>query len=63
MDETFPFLHPVVIDGTKEGSSGIPEYFTRRQWQKAPDGRAPPEFLERIREIVRECRKRKAGLL
>ena len=54
-----PFIVPVVIDDTRlEQAEGIPEEFTRKQVTMLPDGKAPREFIDEIRKMVREIQRR-----
>jgi tetratricopeptide (TPR) repeat protein/TolB-like protein len=47
-----PFLLPVVIDDTAEGSALVSEEFLRVQWSRLPDGEVTPEFLRRVQELI-----------
>ena len=62
MDEQFPFIHPVVIDDTRESIGGTPDYFRGRQWEWFPGGAPTGGFLDRARSLIREVRMRRAGL-
>jgi hypothetical protein len=46
------FLVPVVIDGTPERGASVPDKFHELQWTRLPDGRTPPEFVERVRRLL-----------
>jgi TolB-like protein/Flp pilus assembly protein TadD len=46
------FLLPVVIDGTPERGSSVPEKFHELQWTRLPGGETPPAFVERIRKLL-----------
>jgi TolB-like protein/Tfp pilus assembly protein PilF len=52
MDESLPFLVPVVIDGTTDPEARVPERFRHAQWTKLPGGKAPPAFVERVRKLL-----------
>lgn len=47
-----PFLLPVVIDDTSEGSALVSEEFLRVQWSRLPDGEVSPAFLHRVQELI-----------
>jgi hypothetical protein len=61
MDESFPFIHPIVLDDLPHGAPGIPEIFWTRHCQRFSGGRPTPEFISRAREIIRDLRLREAG--
>jgi TolB-like protein/tetratricopeptide (TPR) repeat protein len=42
------FLLPVAIDNTPQADERIPDRFRELQWSRAPDGRVPPAFIERM---------------
>ncbi|MDH4261153.1 MAG: toll/interleukin-1 receptor domain-containing protein, partial [Gammaproteobacteria bacterium] len=46
------FLVPVVIDETREADARVPEEFLRAQWTWLPGGATPPEFAQRVRELL-----------
>jgi TolB-like protein/tetratricopeptide (TPR) repeat protein len=52
MAETKAFLVPVVIDGTPEHDSSIPEKFREVQWTRLTAGETPPEFVTRIQKLL-----------
>ena len=57
-----PFLIPLVIDDTPPYSAKVPDRFKANQFTKLPDGQADPEFVERIKQLVRDHhRRQKAG--
>jgi hypothetical protein len=62
MDDSFPFIQPVVIDELPGDADGVPSNFHARHWQRCPEGEPPSEFVRRVTELVREVRVRKAGL-
>ena len=47
-----PFLLPVVIDGTSNNDSRIPDRFREIQWTHLPNGDAPSVFVERVRGLL-----------
>jgi hypothetical protein len=53
-----PFIMPVVIDNTPPNAAQLPEKFKDIHWLPAPGGQAVPEAVERLREALREIRKR-----
>ena len=56
MDESIPFILPVVIDDLGSGHSGIPHRFWEIQGCRFPAGHPTPEFVERVRQIIRRLR-------
>ena len=56
IDDSVPFLMPVVIDDT-EYNGLVPEEFNRRHWTRAKDGIPPVEFLKACQDQVRATRK------
>lgn len=60
-DDSTPFIVPIVVDDTPNGSEGIPERFSRSQWMRLPDGEGSEEFRRRIVGLVRNYRKRVHG--
>jgi TolB-like protein/Tfp pilus assembly protein PilF len=52
MDESLPFLVPVVIDGTNDSEARVPEKFRHVQWTKLPGGRTPAAFVERVGKLL-----------
>lgn len=52
MADDTPFILPVVIDGTVEGSARVPEQFRDVQWTRLPEGSAPSSFIERVRRLL-----------
>jgi hypothetical protein len=54
-----PFLVPVVIDDTRlERAEGIPEQFAAKQATMLPDGKPSTAFIDRLRQMIREIRRR-----
>jgi TolB-like protein len=47
-----PFLVPVVIDDTAEGSALVPDEFMRVQWTRLPQGRTTPPFVAQIKRLL-----------
>ncbi len=52
MDESLPFLVPIVIDGTTDAGARVPEKFRHYQWTKLPGGEASPAFVARVRKLL-----------
>lgn len=52
MAQDATFLVPVVVDGTREDDARVPEEFLLAQWTWLPGGEAPPEFAERVRQLL-----------
>jgi TolB-like protein/Flp pilus assembly protein TadD len=52
MLEQKAFLLPVVIDGTPERGAAVPDKFHEVQWTRLPGGKAPPEFVARIKRLL-----------
>ena len=46
------FLLPVLIDNTTEATARVPDRFRERQWTRLLGGDAPPEFVERVRQLL-----------
>lgn len=56
-----PFLIPLTIDETKPYTARIPERFKANQFTHLPDGEVSGEFVERIKELVRDFHRRQKG--
>jgi TIR domain/SIR2-like domain len=56
--DTVPFIVPVAIDDTDEGSDGVPERFRMAQWVRLPSGAGNEAFRRRMVALVREYRRR-----
>ena len=52
MDESLPFLVPVVIDGTSDAGARVPEKFRHYQWTKLLGGEVTPAFVARVRTLL-----------
>jgi TolB-like protein/Flp pilus assembly protein TadD len=46
------FLVPVVVDDTREADARVPEEFFQAHWTWLPGGETPPEFAQRIRQLL-----------
>lgn len=59
------FIVPVAVDDTspeaEQVKNDIPEAFQRRQWERLPDGRVTPEFVERVKELFRQYKLSRAA--
>lgn len=58
MDESVPFILPIVVDDLAPGASGIPDGFWERQCRRFPVARPTPEFIEQARDTIRTLRGR-----
>lgn len=56
-----PFLLPVAIDETAEGSDGVPERFRQAHWTRLPGGDGDERFRRRMMELMRGYRRRGRG--
>jgi hypothetical protein len=63
MDDSIPFIQPVLLDDLPEGAPGVPEGFWSRQCIRFPGGEPSPDFVQRTRETIRSLRLREAGRL
>lgn len=52
MADEKPFLVPVVIDHTLDGSAYVPDRFRRVQWTRLLSGAATPDFTHRIKTLL-----------
>ena len=52
MAQQKPFLVPVVVDGTRDQESFVPDAFKAVQWTRLPGGDTPPAFVERIKRLL-----------
>ncbi|HVU18586.1 MAG TPA: TIR domain-containing protein [Candidatus Didemnitutus sp.] len=52
-----PFLFPVVIDETEEGSASVPEQFLKAQWTRLADGEPTPQFVEQVKRLLQGPRR------
>ena len=50
------FIQPVVLDDLGSGAEDIPDLFWDRQVSRFPDGRPSPEFVDQLRDLVRQAR-------
>lgn len=46
------FLVPVVVDDTREADARVPEEFFQAHWTWLPGGETPPEFAQRVRQLL-----------
>jgi len=61
LDESVPFVLPIVIHDVDEYAGRVPEKFKSVQWTRLVDGSLPDDFLQRMTGIVREHRRRTRG--
>lgn len=52
MADDVAFLVPVVIDESREADARVPEEFLHAQWTWLPGGETPPEFAQRVRQLL-----------
>jgi TolB-like protein/Flp pilus assembly protein TadD len=52
MADDAAFLVPVVVDDTREAEARVPEEFFQAHWTWLPGGETPPEFAQRIRQLL-----------
>lgn len=58
--EDVPFILPIVVDETPEYGASVPEAFLSAQWTRLPAGRAAPEFVARVADIIASYQRRAA---
>ena len=46
------FLLPVVVDDTRRSDDRIPDRFRELQWASLPGGVTPPDFVDRVRQLL-----------
>lgn len=62
MDESLPFLLPVVLDDTPSTEEAmVPDRFLDIQWSRLPAGAPTSEFVEHVVKLIRARRKRERG--
>jgi tetratricopeptide (TPR) repeat protein len=52
MADDAAFLVPVVIDATTDAGARVPDKFRDVQWTRLRDGETPPEFAERVKQLL-----------
>jgi adenylate cyclase len=52
MADDWPFLLPLVIDGTPDAAARVPELFHQRQWMRLHDGQLSPEVIDRLVRLL-----------
>ena len=52
MAEDFPFLFPVVIDGTREDAARVPDRFREVQWLHLAGGEPSAALVERVQRLL-----------
>jgi hypothetical protein len=53
-----PFLLPVIIDDSRSSTARVPERFRAAHWTTLRGGQATPEFVEHLRQLVEDNRRR-----
>jgi hypothetical protein len=53
-----PFLLPVIIDDSRSATARVPERFRAAHWTTLRGGQATPEFVEHLRQLVEDNRRR-----
>lgn len=61
MAEKKAFLIPVVIDRTTERNASVPDKIREVQWSRAPDGKASPQFIDRISQLLSVAEPKTSG--
>jgi len=56
--ESSRFIVPVVIDDLPPDHEDIPERFRAVHWERLPNGRATPEFVDTVKRLYREFQSR-----
>jgi hypothetical protein len=56
--ETSRFILPVVIDDLPPDHEDIPMRFRAVHWERLPNGRTTPEFLDVVKQLYREYQSR-----
>lgn len=59
--EDTAFVIPVRIDDIPYDTDGVPARFARLDWEDAPGGRVPREFVERVRASYEAAERRRAS--
>ena len=52
MGRSRAFLVPICVDATREMDADVPDSFSASQWTRLPAGRASPEFVGRIQQLL-----------
>ena len=52
MAEGVPFVLPIAVDATSEGSAIVPAEFLRVQWVRLPGALPTPQFVEQVRRMI-----------
>ncbi|MEW6266584.1 MAG: toll/interleukin-1 receptor domain-containing protein [Thermodesulfobacteriota bacterium] len=61
LDQSVPFILPVVVDDTDPYASRTPLEFQKLQWTRLKSGRLPEDFVRKVVQLVRDYRKRARG--
>jgi hypothetical protein len=52
MSDDYPFLVPVVVDGTPDSAARVPARFRERQWTRIAEGKSTSAFVERVARLL-----------
>ena len=59
------FVIPVAVDDTspyaEQVKRDLPEIFRKRQWERLPNGKVTPEFVEHVKELFRQYKLSRAA--
>ena len=55
-DQTF--IIPVSINDIDPECAQVPDEYRSRNWERAPEGKPSPEFLAKLKNLIRQARKR-----
>jgi hypothetical protein len=61
MDDSLPFIQPIVIDDLQHGADGIPDAFWDRQCRRLAAARPTAELVAETRAAIRGLRLQEAG--
>ncbi len=59
--EDAAFVIPIRVDDIPYDADGLPARFVRLDWEDAPGGRVPAEFVERVRASYEAAERRRAN--
>ncbi len=62
VDESLPFLLPILIDTQLEADDAlVPDRFRKVQWQRLPAGEINEKFRAKMQQLLRDTHKRRRG--
>ena len=61
IDESIPFIVPVVIDETSQKDARVPEQFSRLHWMWLKNGEADAEFSSHVVQLVKRRAEAASG--